>query len=213
MDCLVIYYCFTFWLLMKPCVHCLAIAQLLANGEKTSRIAAWLKAPLWIVQKIIIQKKSIGNVHVKKKLGRSPSVNIWRIHIIIKKRITQNKALSLNSIAKSSRQSVHNIVKNFVGLRSYHLCHRQHLSNNAKLKSRNKMQEDAQTFQDVLLGRCFVVEWENLHHWEGAQLSKWLATDKSNSEKCKKKKNCHATANFQRINGLGRCYRYGKKHL
>ena len=64
------------------------------------------------------QWKSEGNVDVKKKPGRPPSVNTRRNRAIIKKRITRNDAVSVNSMAKSLntfRQSVQNIVRKISG--------------------------------------------------------------------------------------------------
>ena len=128
---LVMYCRSTSKLVMKRCAHRSAIAQLAASGLKTSWIAYRLKVPLRTVQRIVKQWKSEGNVDVKKKPGRPPSVNTRRNRAIIKKRITRNDAVSLNSMAKSlniSRQSVQNIVKKSLGLHSYRLYRGQHLT-------------------------------------------------------------------------------------
>lgn len=53
MNFLVIYYQFTFEVLIQHCVHRLAISKKEANGEKTSGIESRLKVPLRTIQKVI----------------------------------------------------------------------------------------------------------------------------------------------------------------
>lgn len=50
---------------MKPCAHYLAVAQLTANGKKTSTNESRLKVPHRTVQKVF----EVGKVNVKKKSG------------------------------------------------------------------------------------------------------------------------------------------------
>lgn len=59
---LVIYYSFTVYELMMPCVHCLHKAKLEANGEMTSGIASRLKVIL-----NCSDHKAIGNIHANEK--------------------------------------------------------------------------------------------------------------------------------------------------
>lgn len=63
---LAVHYSLTFLSHMKPCVNRLATTQLTADGECTTTIASHLKIPLWAVQRILKQWKSVENVDGKK---------------------------------------------------------------------------------------------------------------------------------------------------
>ena len=122
---------------MRQCIHREAIARLAECGEKSSVIGRKLDVPLRTVQKIVKQWNSTGSVETKKKEGRPRSVNTRRIRSVIKKRITRNDGVSMNSIAQSlgiARRTVQTIVKDSLGLRSYRLGKGQFLSDAAKMK-------------------------------------------------------------------------------
>lgn len=123
---------------MKPCVHRLAIAQLVENGERI-QVHYRLQVPLRTVQRIVKQWKSVGNVEVKKKS------NTFEILSIPEELCSHQESCEWHrkrdSIATSlgiSRQSVQSIVKNSLGLRSYRLYRGQHLSDDAELKRLKK---------------------------------------------------------------------------
>ena len=129
---------------MKPCQHREAIARLAQNGEKASSISRRMKIPLRTVQRIVKQWKSTGNVTPKTSSGRPRSVNTRRVRGIIKKRVTRNDAVNMNSIAKDlniARSTVQSIVKTSLGLRSYRVFKGQHLSDDVKLKRLTRSKE------------------------------------------------------------------------
>ncbi|KIH68836.1 hypothetical protein ANCDUO_00824 [Ancylostoma duodenale] len=107
-----------------PCRN--AIARFAGSGKSNSAVFSKLRIPLRVVQKIVRQWKEEGHVQPKLRSEQKRTVNIRRMRRFIKKRIDQKDdlRLNLNQMAKPlniSGKSVQMMVKNKLGLRSYHL--------------------------------------------------------------------------------------------
>ena len=144
---------------MKASPHRPIIGKLHKEGVSNVEISRRLGIPPSTVGKIVRQFKTRGHVPELQKPGRPCSVNTRRTRDIIRKRITRNDGVSMNRMASDlgiGRTTIQRIVKNDMGLKSYHLRRGQYLSDQSKI---NRLQKSKKLLEVLKVRRISDVIW------------------------------------------------------
>lgn len=80
---------FTFCVLIKPCGHRLANANLTANEVKTSTKVRRLQIPRLTVQSFVKQLKEVENIDVKRISAGKPFVNTKKFVALSKRKLSR----------------------------------------------------------------------------------------------------------------------------